>query len=157
MKQGTIFLKLTILSLGLFVLMLFLLGGSWIIRYPVHSTYQHILYPILTGIGISVIPFYLALWKAYQLLQYIDANQAFSLHSVDALKIIRNCAAAVSMIYLFLMPFVYLLADKEDAPGLIFIGLIPLFAAMVIAVFAAVLKRLLQEAIAIKTEHDLTV
>jgi hypothetical protein len=44
-------------------------------------------------------------------------------------------------------------ADKDDAPGLVFVP----FASLVIAVFAAVLRRLLQEAINIKTENDLTV
>jgi hypothetical protein len=35
--------------------------------------------------------------------------------------------------------------------------MIPIFASLVIAVFAAVLKRLLQQAIDIKSENDLTV
>lgn len=55
------------------------------------------------------------------------------------------------------MPFVYFLAEKDDAPGLIIIGFVPIFASIVIAVFAAVLQRLLQEAINIKSENDLTV
>ena len=37
------------------------------------------------------------------------------------------------------------------------VGLVIIFASMVIAVFAAVLQRLLQEAIDIKSENDLTV
>jgi hypothetical protein len=37
------------------------------------------------------------------------------------------------------------------------IGLVIIFASMVIAVFAAVLQRLLQEAIHIKSENDLTI
>jgi hypothetical protein len=35
--------------------------------------------------------------------------------------------------------------------------MVPIFASMVIAVFAAVLQRILQEAIDIKSENDLTV
>lgn len=56
-----------------------------------------------------------------------------------------------------MMPFVYLIAELDDAPGLIIIGMIPIFASTVIAVFAAVLKKLLQEAIDIKSENDLIV
>ena len=37
------------------------------------------------------------------------------------------------------------------------VGMVLIFASMVIAVFAAVLQRLLQEAINIKSENDLTV
>ncbi|MNH47651.1 hypothetical protein D3C87_2190160 [compost metagenome] len=55
------------------------------------------------------------------------------------------------------MPLFYLMAEKDDAPGIIVIGLILIFASMVIAVFAAVLQRLLKEAIELKSEIDLTV
>jgi len=55
------------------------------------------------------------------------------------------------------MPLFYLMAEKDDAPGIILIGMVMIFASMVIAVFAAVLQRLLKEAIDIKSENDLTV
>ena len=48
-------------------------------------------------------------------------------------------------------------AELDDAPGVVIVGMISIFAPMVIAVFAAVLQRLLQEAITIKSENDLTV
>ncbi len=56
-----------------------------------------------------------------------------------------------------MMPLVFLVARKDDAPGLVIVGMILIFASIVIAVFAAVLKRLLQEAIDIKSENDLMV
>jgi hypothetical protein len=49
------------------------------------------------------------------------------------------------------------MAEVDDAPGLILVGMVPIFTSLVIAVFAAVLQRLLQEAIDIKSENDLTV
>jgi hypothetical protein len=55
------------------------------------------------------------------------------------------------------MPLFYLIAEMDDAPGIIVIGMVVIFASMVIAVFAAVLQRLLQEAIDIKSENDLIV
>lgn len=63
----------------------------------------------------------------------------------------------MSSLYVIGMPLFYLIAEKDDAPGIILIGLVMIFACMVIAVFAAVLQRLLQEAIDIKSEYDLTV
>ena len=50
-----------------------------------------------------------------------------------------------------------ILWQRDDAPGIIIIGMIMIFASMVIAVFAAVLQRLLKDAIDIKSENDLTV
>lgn len=115
------------------------------------------LYPIAAGIYASAIPFFIALYQALGLLSYIDENKAFSELSVKALKNIKYCANVISIIYVVLLPFVYLVAEKDDAPGLIVVGMVPIFASMLIAVFAAVLQRLLKEAIDIKSENDLTV
>ena len=106
---------------------------------------------------LSVIPYFLTLYQAFRLLIYIDKNKAFSNISVIALKKIKNCAIVISGLYVIMMPFVFLAADKDDAPGLIIVGMIPIFASLVIAVFAAVLKRLLKQAIDIKSENDYTV
>ncbi len=51
----------------------------------------------------------------------------------------------------------YLMGKRVDPPSFIPMGLVIIFASMVLAVFAAVLQRLLQEAINIKSENDLTV
>jgi hypothetical protein len=55
------------------------------------------------------------------------------------------------------MPLFYLVGDKDDAPGIIVIGLVLVFASMVITFFAAVLQMLLKEAIDIKSDNDLTI
>lgn len=77
--------------------------------------------------------------------------------SVKALSHIKKDAIIISILYVLMMPFIFLLAQSDDAPGLILFGMIPIFASIVIAVFAAVLQRLLQQAIDIKSENDLTV
>ncbi|WP_028550786.1 DUF2975 domain-containing protein [Paenibacillus sp. UNC451MF] len=158
MKQGsTLFLKIAVILIGTPVLALCILGLPWLVNNPVNPDYAHILYPIIVGVYVSAIPFYIALYKAFRLLSYIDKNKAFSQISVEALKNIKYFAITISSLYVVMMPFIYLVAEKDDAPGLIIIGMVPIFASMVIAVFAAVLQRLLQEAIDIKSENDLTV
>ncbi|MGM0920577.1 MAG: DUF2975 domain-containing protein [Bacillota bacterium] len=158
MKQvSTLFLKIAVILIGIPILALCIFGLSWLANNPVNPDYAHILYPILIGMYVSVIPFFVALYQAFKLLIYIDKNQAFSELSVKALKNIKFCAMTISGLYVVIMPFVYLVADLDDAPGLIIIGMVPIFASIVIAVFAAVLQRLLQEAIDIKSENDLIV
>lgn len=105
----------------------------------------------------AAVPFYIALYQAFKLLSHIDRNQAFSEHSVQILKNIKYCAVAISGMFTLGLPLLYLLAERDDAPGIIVIGLILIFASMVIAVFAAVLQKLLNEAIELKSENDLTV
>lgn len=158
MKRGsTIFLKIAVFLLGIPVFALFIVSLSWLVNNPANPDYSYLLYPILTVMYVSGIPFFIALNQAFRLLSYIDMHKAFSKNSVRALKKIKFCAITISALYIVMIPFIYLLAEKDDAPGLIIIGMVPIFASMVIAVFAAVLQKLLKEAIDIKTENDLTV
>lgn len=158
MKQySTIFLKLAVILIGIPVLTLCIFGSIWLVNNPVSPNYAAMLYPILLVISASVVPFFIALYQALKLLGYIDKNKAFSGLSVKSLKNIKHCAVIICTLYVIIMPFVYLVAEKDDAPGLIIIGVVPIFASMVIAVFVAVLQRLLKEAIEIKSENDLTV
>ncbi|WP_316569396.1 DUF2975 domain-containing protein [Neobacillus sp. YIM B06451] len=158
MKRGsTLFLKTAVMVMGIPVLALGIFGLYWLVRNPANPDYAHILYPIVAGMYISVIPFFVALVQAFKLLSYIDRNEAFSQLSVKALRNIKFCAMTISGLYVIVLPFVFMVAELDDAPGLVIIGMVPIFASMVIAVFAAVLQRLLQEAINIKSENDLTV
>ena len=161
MKQGTtLFLKIVVILIGIPILAVCIFGLS---RLSPNSPYwqlpelANLQYPILIGMYTAMIPFFFALYQTLKLLSYIDKNQAFSQISVIALKKIKYCAIAIIILYVVLeMPFLYLLTKVDDAPGIV-IGLVVIFASMVIAVFAAVLQRLLQEAMDIKSENDLTV
>lgn len=158
MKRGTtLFLKIAVILIGIPILTLCIFGLFWMANNPVNPDYAYILYPILIGIYATVIPFCIGLYRAFNLLIYIDKNQAFSELSVKALKNIKLCAMIVSGLYVIIMPFVFLLAELDDAPGLIIVGIVPIFASMVIAVFAAALQKLLKEAIDIKNDNDLTI
>lgn len=157
MRRETIFLRAVVIAIGLAVLAL--------ISYPIPyitvkaSGYfpSHILYPIVAFIYASAVPFFIALFQALNLLGLIDKDKAFSEASVGALGKIKWCAASVTGIYAMCSPFLYLAAEMDDAPGFVAGGLILTSAALVIAVFAAILEKLLRRAIDIKAENDLTV
>jgi hypothetical protein len=118
---------------------------------------EYLKYPIFIGVYLSAASFFIALYQAFKLLSYIDKNTAFSELSVKALKNIKHCAVIISIIYAAGLPALYLMAQEDDAPGLVVIGLFITFASLVISVFAAVLQKLLKNAIDIKSENDLTV
>lgn len=130
--------------------------SSGIVReYPSISYVQ---YPVLVALYLAALSFLVALFWGFKLLRYIDRHEAFSHLSVRALKWIKYSVAAVSGFFALLMPVVYYIADREDAPGLLlFSGIIFVLAPFIIAVFAALLQKLFQSAIDIKTENDLTV
>jgi membrane protease YdiL (CAAX protease family) len=158
MKKGTtLFLKLAVIFMGLPVLVLSVVGLIDLVRNPANPDYAYMLYPIVTGIYLSSLPYYFALYQSFRLLSFLDKGEAFSELSVVALRKIKYCGILISIIFMVLLPFVFMLAQIEDAPGLIIVGMIPVFTALVIGVFAAVLEKLLKEAIDIKSLNDLTV
>jgi hypothetical protein len=156
-RASTLLLKMAVFLLASPAIAFILLGLPYLIQNPFNTTYAHILYPIVIGISLTMIPFFFALYQAYKLLHYIDKRQAFSQISVSALKKIKCCAWFISGIYIVILPFLYFVAKLDDAPGIMVIGMVVVFASFLIAVFAALLQRLLQEAVDIKTENDLTV
>ncbi|PEL55286.1 DUF2975 domain-containing protein [Bacillus wiedmannii] len=160
MKQGsTLFLKTAIILIGIpvFALCIFLIPNIGNYAADLYPDIAYITYLVLINLYATVIPFYFALYQAFKLVSYIDKGNAFSKLSVRALKKIKQCAVTISVLYVIGMPLFYLIAERDDAPGIIIIGMLLIFASMVIAVFAAVLQRLLKDAIDIKSENDLTV
>ena len=159
MKPETLFLKLAVVLMGFPVLALciFLVPELGNIAAKLLPEFDLIKYLVSFVFDASAIPFYFALYQAFKLLRYIDKNKAFSQLSVNALRNIKFCAITISILHVLVLPLFYLFAEKDDAPGVIFVGLVVPFASMVIAVFAAVLQKLLKNAIDIKSENDLTI
>ncbi|MFA7253138.1 MAG: DUF2975 domain-containing protein [Patescibacteria group bacterium] len=159
MKQvSTLFLKGVIILIGLAVLALCIFVLPSIAREMVDvMPVQYQLLPILIVLIASTIPFYIALFQALKLLTYIDKNIAFSELSVKALKNIKNCATIIGALYAACLPFIFIVAELDDAPGVALIGLVIVGASFVVATAAAVFQKLFQNAIDIKKENDLTV
>ncbi|QDP41140.1 DUF2975 domain-containing protein [Radiobacillus deserti] len=160
MKRGTtLFLKVAVILIGIPVLAICIFAVPVLgeIAAELLPDFAFIKYLVSIIFYASAIPFYFALYQAFKLLRYIDTNKAFSHISVKALKNIKYCAVTISCLHILVLPLFYLFAELDDAPGVIFVGCIVPFASMVIAVFAAVLQKLLKEAIDIKSENDLTV
>ncbi len=160
MKRGsTVFLKfvLCVMALGALAIAIFAVpqiprGGA-----PAHSHIIYFAYLFMGGLYVSAIPFLIALLQAWKLLTYIDTNTAFSENSVTALKIIKYCAIVISILFTTGIPFLFQAAQIEDAPALGLLSLAFAASPLVVAVFAAVLQKLIRNGLDIKSENDLTV
>ena len=133
MKRGTtVFLKIAVFLIGITVLALCIFWLPWLANdtAEMFPEFAFLQYPVLIGLYVTVIPFFLALYQALKLLNYIENNNAFSELSVKVLKYIKYCAI---------------------------IGLTIIFTSVVIAVFTAVLQKLLKNVLDIKSENDFTV
>ena len=154
MKKGsTMFLRGVVILIGLAVLALCII----VLPAGIRSDNTGYYVPILWGLYITALPFFFALHQALKLLGLIDRNKAFSRSSVLALKNIKYCALTISGLFALGMPYIFYAADRDDAPGVALVGFIIVGASFVIATFAAVLQKLLRNALDIKSENDLTV
>ena len=154
MKRGsTLFLRAVVVMIGLIVLALCLFVLPVGLRSDATGLYR----PIIWGLYVAAVPFFVALYQALQLLQFIDQNKAFSELSVRSLRTVKYCALAISGLFAAGSPYIYHVADKDDAPGVLAIALIIVGASFIIATFAAVLQKLFQNGLDIQAENDLTV
>jgi hypothetical protein len=96
------------------------------------------------------------LYQAFRLLGYVGRDEVFSQRSVRALRIIKYCAllliSFVAVSVLFMIG-----EDRDDRPPGVFMRLLITFPSIVVAITAAMFERILQNAVDIKTENDLTV
>ncbi len=153
MKRGsTIILRGAIVLIGVVVLAL-CVGIAFLIADGKQNYHT----PIWVGLYVAAVPFFFALYQTLKLLGHIDKNRAFSRESVSSLKSIKYCALTITGLFGSGMPYIFYVADKDDAPGLVAIGFIIISASAVIATAAAVFQGLLQSAVDIQSENDLTV
>jgi hypothetical protein len=150
MKVSTNFLRAVLAIMGLVVLGLCIAIATVIAEAGPYRL-------ILVGMCLGAIPFFIALYQTWKLLGYIDRKETFSYLSVSALKVINKCGIVISILYTLGMPFIVFVAEQDDAPGVVAMGLVIIFASLVIAVFATVLEKVLVNAIELKSENDLTV
>lgn len=156
MKRETIFLKIAVVIIGLPIAAALLYLTYDLIFIPKSKAFI-LFIPMVAVIFLSAIPYFIALFQTTKLLSYIDQQLAFSNLSVEALKKIKRCAIAVSVLFIIDLPLLFQIADIDDAPGILLFSLIIIFASIVIAVFAGVLQKLLTNALVIKSENDLTI
>jgi hypothetical protein len=158
-RSSTIFLQIVIVLIGMGALAL-MLWEPHLEGRNVHATLFEIYFkdPFLAYAYLASIPFFVALHQAFMLLGYIGQNKVFSQNSVRALRTIKYCAMALVVFiggaeaYLFIF-----VRGTDDIAGGVVIGLFMIFVSVVAATAAAVFERLLQSAVEIKSENDLTV
>lgn len=158
-NSSTLLLRLIVLVVGGIVtaftgLLSYAVARNWAIEFPEFSLLQ---YPLAVILLLSLVPFGLVLFQIVKLLGYIDKNKAFSKLSVRAVKSIKYNAFFMGVLYALLMPAVFAIAESDDAPGLILVGMAFVCVPIAISVFAGVVQGLFQSAIDIKSENDLTV
>jgi len=157
-RSSTIFLQVVIVLIGIGALAL-LLWEPHIEGRNAHATNFEIYFkdPFLALVYIGSIPFFAALYQAFKVLGYAGQNRVFSQAAVKALRTIKYCALAIIGFVVVEEIFIMLNHGSDDAAGGVFMGVLITFGSIVIATAAAMFERILQNALDIKSENDLTV
>ena len=161
MKRGGIhFLRAVLVLVGIGALF-FLLWEPHLEGVNKDATLFEIYFqdPFLALVYAGSIPFFIALYQAFQVLGYVGRNKVFSPEVVKALRTIKYCALAIIGFVVVEEAFILLMNNRDsDNPGApIFMGILIIFPSIVVAVAAAMFERILQNAVDLKSENDLTV
>ena len=156
-RSSTAFLQIVIVLIGIGALAL-MLWEPHIEGRNAHATPFAIYFkdPFLAYAYIASIPFFVALYQAFQVLGYAGQNKVFSQAAVKALRTIKYCA--ISIIGFVVAGEIFImLGNSDDRAGGVFMGILITFGSVVIATAAAMFERILQNAVDIKSGNNLTV
>jgi hypothetical protein len=159
-KRSTIFLQVVIVLIGIGALAL-LLWEPQIEGVNKNATNFEIYFkdPFLAFVYVGSIPFFIALYQAFKVLGYARQNKVFSPEVVKALRTIKYCALAIIGFVVAAEILLLLMNERDsDDPGApIFMGVLVAFPSIVVATAAALFEKILQNAVEIKSENDLTI
>lgn len=159
MKKGsTIFLQVIVVLIGIGALAL-LLWEPQIEGRNAHATLFQMYFndPFLALVYAGSIPFFVALYQAFEVLGYAGQNKVFSPEAVKALRTIKYCAIAIIGFVVAEEICIMLNHGSDDPAGGVFVGILITFGSIVVGTAAAVFEKTLQSAVDIKSENDLTV
>ena len=156
-RSSTAFLQIVIVLIGIGALAL-LLWEPHIEGRNAHATVFEIYFkdPFLAYAYVGSIPFFVALYQGFKVLGYAGQNQVFSQAAVKALRTIKFCAIAI-IGFVAVGEIFIMMGDSDDRSGGVFMGVLITFGSIVIATAAATFERILQNAVDLKSENDLTV
>lgn len=156
-RSSTAFLQAVIILIGVLALVL-MLWEPHLEGRNAHATLIAIYFkdPMLAYAYVASIPFFVALYQAFKVLGYAGRNNVISQAAVNSLRTIKYCAIAI-VGFVVVGEIIILFGNSDDRAGGVFIGILISFGSIVIATAAATFERILQNAVDIKSENDLTV
>lgn len=158
MKLGsTLFLKFVLILIAVIALFILLWSPQTEGRAANLDLISIYADPVILYLYLVATPFFIALHQAYKILSLIEQNNVFSQLSINALKKIKYCAITFSLMLAAMLPLILQFGEYDDSPGFVMLGIVTIFAASVIATGVAVAQKLLQNAVDLKSENDLTV
>jgi Protein of unknown function (DUF2975) len=155
-RASTIFLQVVIVLFGIGIL-------AWLLWEPhvegvnKNATFFAVYFdPFIAYIYLGSIPFFVALYNAVKFLGYIGRDEVFSPAAVRALRIVKY-SLLILIGFVAVSALFMINGDRDDRPAGVFLRILITFPSIIIATAAAISERILQNAVDIKSENDLTI
>ena len=157
-RISIVFLQTVVLLIGLIALII-------LIRFPLTEgraqnldLFHVYADPLILYAYASSIAFFAALYKALQILGFIRKNELFTANTVNALKSIKFCSIILCVLIAVAGIYIRIFHHPDDDPaGFLAMCMILIFIGIAVATAVAVLEKVLQNAIDMKNENDLTI
>jgi hypothetical protein len=145
-KNSVLILRILIVFIGLvaFVLMIW---EPQIEGRNLHASLFQIYFkdPFLAYVYVASVPFFVALFKIFKALRFIEQNKTLSYETQKATKGIRYCSYAMIAFAAVGEVFI-LLSESDDKAGGVFMGILVIIGSLIIGVLATVFERILRNA-----------
>ena len=157
-KASIIFLQFVILLIAVIALIV-------MIRFPLSegraqdldllSIYSD---PLILYVYAASTVFFVALYKAFRFLGYIRKENLFSLKSVKNLRSIKYCAIILGILIAMAGIYIRIFHNRDDDPaGFLAMCIVLIFINIAVATAMYVFEKMLQKAVDMKIENELTI
>ena len=154
-RISIVFLQAVIVLIGIVALVILIwtpLTEGRATNLDVFSIYSD---PFILYVYVASIAFFIILYKAFKLLNYIGQQRVFSSSSIKILKSIKYCAIVLSILIAMAGVYIKLFHNPDDDPaGFLAICALSVFVSIVTAATANVFEMIVQNVIAMKAESE---
>ncbi|MBP6005835.1 DUF2975 domain-containing protein [Candidatus Saccharibacteria bacterium] len=99
--------------------------------------------PFLALVYLGSIPFFVSIYQAYRLLDYVKQGRVLSTKSLDVLRIIKRCFQII-IGTIILLEMIILISPSDDHTGGVMIGIMISIVSLIIISLAIILSSIIQ-------------
>lgn len=138
-----------------FIFLLFILPSIGLDIIRVNPEYAYMYYPTMFYLIITAIPFYMVLFEAWKIFKEIEKDNSFSL--INAKSLFKISRISLVEVLLFFISAILLITQDLLHPSILILIILIMFIAFAVSICSAVLSHLVEKAITIQQENDLTI
>lgn len=151
-------LKVNLLKTALVIISLFVVFITVIFMFQFSSEKKNLVNSILfCAVFGSVLLGFRVLFLLNRILDFVQRTEAFSAKTLKVVSKIKKLILLISLVFLGILPFFYTVADRQDAPGVLVIGLGLVSIPFTAFIFSQIVEELFKSAAELKNDSELTI